>query len=140
MINMPTMKNKVFIDTNVFVALRDRNDSTHNRAKLVQDRLIKSGAIFFTSSDVIAESLTVISRKLGKGQAIGFLMEIESIAKEIFVDENLHIISRNFFNKVKSKNISFVDCSSVIVMKHNKINTVFSFDEDFRKLGVSLAE
>ena len=140
MTNMPTKTKKVFIDTNIFVALRDENDSTHNRAKLVLNRLMKAKVIFFTSSDVIAESLTVISRKLGKKHAIEFLKEIKFMAKEIFVDENIHLITRNFFKEVNSKNISFVDCSNIVVMKHNKISTLFSFDEHFKKLGINLAE
>lgn len=140
MTNMPTTKNRVFIDTNVFVALRDKSDSTHDRAKLVLDRLTKSGTTFFTSSEVIGETLTVISRKLGKKHAVEFLLEVGDMVKEIFVDENLHKISRSFFNEVKSKNVSFVDCSNVIVMKNNRIKAILSFDEDFKKLGVKLAE
>jgi len=137
---MPTRINRVFIDTNIFVALRDTSDSTHNRAKLILKKLVKARVNFCTSSDVIAESLTVISRKLGKKHAIEFLKEIKSMAKEIFVDEKLHVIARSFFKEVTSKNISFVDCSNVVVMKHHKINTIFSFDEDFRKMGAKLAE
>jgi len=40
---------------------------------------------------------------------------------------------------VSSKNISFIDCSSAVAMKRNKIKTIFSFDKDFKKLGVNLA-
>ena len=138
-INMPTRKNRVFIDTNIFVALRDKNDSTHKRAVQILERLIKADVIFFTSSDVIGETLTVISRKLGKTQAVKFLKEVEGMAREIFVDENLHRISRNFFTEVRSKTISFVDCSNVVVMKNSKIKTIFSFDEDFKKMWVKLA-
>ena len=138
-INMPTRKNRVFIDTNIFVALRDKNDSNHKRAVQILERLIKADVIFFTSSDVIGETLTVISRKLGKTQAVKFLKEVEGMAREIFVDENLHRISRNFFTEVRSKTISFVDCSNVVVMKNSKIKTIFSFDEDFKKMGVKLA-
>ena len=58
--------------------------------------------------------------------------------KEIFIDQAIHNETRKFFAKVKSKNISFIDCSSVIAMKRNKIKYIFSFDEDFRSMGVKL--
>ena len=129
---------KVFVDTNVYVAIRDETDSTHKKAIEFYELLRGAGCKFYTSSDIIAESLTVISKKLGKKIASEFLGEVENSTREIFVDEVTHKETRGFFKSVKSKNISFVDCSSVIAMKRNKIDVIFSFDEDFRKMGVSL--
>src|SRR3989339_212520 len=90
------MISKVFIDTNVFVALRDETDSTHIKAIHLYEALKSDNTKFMTSSDVIAESLTVISKKLGKKSAIDFLDGIEVFAKEIFIDENLHRETRKF--------------------------------------------
>ena len=138
MTNMPTIS-KVFIDTNVFVALKDDRDSTHQKAIILTNKFKNTYADFYTSSDVIGETLTVISQKLGKTQAIEFLKEIPFIAKEIFIDENIHKAARKLYRRVKSKNISFIDCSSAVAMKRNKIKVIFSFDEDFKSLGVNLA-
>lgn len=136
---MPTIS-KIFIDTNVFVAIKDDNDSTHDRAMLLLKTLKKSKKVkFYTSSDVIGESLTVISKKLGKLAAIEFLSQFKNYAHEIFIDKYLHQETRDFFRRVKSKNISFIDCSSVVAMKRHKIKTIFSFDQDFKSLGVQLA-
>lgn len=140
---IPSMTNtrmitKVFVDTNIFVALKDDRDSTHKKALKLLEVLNEQEAKLYTSSDVIAESLTVISMKLGKGVIREFLKETGSTVKEIYISEEMHRETRNFFQRVKSKNISFVDCSSVIAMKRNKIGTIFSFDEDFKKLGVKL--
>ena len=134
------MISKVFIDTNVFVALRDETDSTHTKAVHFYEILKSNNTKFITSSDIIAESLTVISRKLGKKSATDFLDGITAFAKEIFINENLHKETRKLFRRIKSKNVSFVDCSSVITMKKNKLDTIFSFDEDFKNLGVKLVE
>lgn len=132
------MISKVFIDTNIFVALRDETDSTHTKAIRLYEALKADNTKFITSSDVIAESLTVISKKLGKKSAIDLLGKIGVFAQEIFIDGNLHRETRKFFRRVKSKNISFVDCSSVVAMKKNGLDTIFSFDEDFKKLGIKL--
>jgi predicted nucleic acid-binding protein len=130
---------KLFVDTNIFVALRDETDSTYKKAQALLRKISKERYILYTSSDVIGETLTVISKKLGKGSARKFLEYIDSgLVNEIFIDEQLHQRARELFAQTPQKNISFIDCSSVIAMKSQKIDTIFSFDQDFKKLGLSL--
>lgn len=135
---MPTIS-KVFVDTNVFVAIRDTKDSTHNQAVKIYEELKSNKVKFFTSSDIIGETLTVLAKKLGKATAKEFLDNFSVLTKEIFIDKYLHQETRELFQRVKSKNISFIDFSSVVAMKRNKIKSIFSFDKDFKKLGVKLA-
>ena len=59
---------------------------------------------------------------------------------EFFFDESMYKDTKDLFLRNKSKNISFVDCSSVITMRRAKINVIFSFDDDFKKLGIKLLE
>jgi len=140
MINMHTIS-KVFVDTNVFVAIRDASDSTHKKAIKISEYLDKNKAKWCTSSDIIGETLTVLSKKLGKAICVDWYKDFKnSSIEEIFVDEKLHKETRGFYKRIKSKNISFIDCSSVISMKRNNIKYIFSFDEDFRKLGIKLVE
>jgi predicted nucleic acid-binding protein len=130
---------KVFVDTNVFVTIRDSTDSTHSRALKLSEFLDKSQVKWYTSSDVVGETLTVLSKKLGKKIAKDWYFDFKkSQIYEIFIDEKIHKETRDYFFKIRSKNTSFVDCSSVIAMKQNKIQITFSFDEDFRKMGVKL--
>jgi len=136
------MITKVFVDTNVFVALEDQNDSTHKKAVelsllLSQNKKMK----FYTSSEVIGETLTVLSHKLGKEIARLFMKKYKNNKMvEIFIDENMYKDTEDLFLRNKSKNISFIDCSSVIAMRRTKIKAIFSFDEDFKNLGVKLVE
>jgi predicted nucleic acid-binding protein len=131
--------NKAFVDTSVFVSLADGADSNHEKAVFLSEIIAKNNINLYTSSDVIGESLTVISRKLGKIDTGNFYKTYFCGAiKEIFIDQYFHRETRNFFFRVKSKNISFVDCSSVIAMKRNKIDVIFSFDTDFKSMGVKL--
>ena len=136
---MPTISS-VFIDTNVFVALEDKRDSTHQKAIELSEILLSQENIrYITSSEVIAETMTVLSKKLGKEAVKIFLKKHKkSNIAEIFFDEDLYQQTLKYFLEVKSKNTSFVDCSSVIAMKRNRIEAIFSFDEDFKKLGVKL--
>lgn len=135
---MPTIS-KVFVDTNVFVAIRDTNDSTHEKAVRLSQRLDDRGVKLFTSSDILGETLTVLSKKLGKAVCNDWYRDFQiSDVSEIFIDKFLHKESRDLFRRIKSKNISFIDCSSAVAMRRHKIKTIFSFDKDFKKLGVKL--
>lgn len=138
MTNMHTIS-RLFVDTNIFVALNDEADATHTKALELKEKIKGIANSLYTSSDVIGETLTVLSKKLGKEKVNEFYNNFPKLGiKEVFIDENIHNEARNFFAKVKSKNISFIDCSSVIAMKRNKIDVIFSFDEDFKRMGVKL--
>jgi len=140
MINM-RMISKVFVDTNVFVAIRDTTDTTHIRAIKISEYLHNHKVKWCTSSDIIGETLTVMSKKLGKAICVDWYKDFRnSRIEEIFVDEKLHKEARSAFKQIRSKNTSFIDCSSVVAMKRNKIKYIFSFDEDFRKMGMKLIE
>jgi len=136
------MITKVFVDTNVFVALEDQNDSTHKKAVELSSLLNQNKKMkFYTSSEVIGETLTVISHKLGKEIARLFIKRYKNNKMiEFFFDESMYKDTKDLFLRNKSKNISFVDCSSVITMRRAKINVIFSFDDDFKKLGIKLLE
>ena len=132
------MTSKVFVDTNVYVALRNTKDTTHQKAIQILNYLIDKGVKIYTSSDVIGESLTVISKIMGKAEAKGFLSDVQTMSNIIFVDEIAHKETQKYFFRVKSNKISFIDCSNVVIMKKYKIKYIFSFDEDFKKMGVEL--
>ena len=130
---------KVFVDTCSFVSLHDDRDSNHEKAIALAKILFEQKVQLYTSSDVIGETLTVIARKLGKKAAGDFYKEYgKSSIIELFVNHDIHEKTRDFFLHVTSKNISFIDCSNVIVMKQNSIQTIFTFDQDFKKFDVSL--
>lgn len=137
--NMPTKNDplKIFVDTSTFVSLQDISDPNHQKAKKLALKLQELDAHLYTSSDIIGEALTVISRKLGKQKAHEFYREyLKSGMEEIFIGIKLSEKTRKLFFKVKSKNISFIDCSNIIAMESAGIKSIFAFDQDFKKLGV----
>lgn len=105
-------------------------------------RKIESGEAgvtrILTSDYVIDEVITTIFARTGSfeltkklGQAI-----IESKAIErLTIDEETFIHSWEFFKRMGSIGMSFTDSTSAVLMKKKDINTVFSFDEHFKRLG-----
>jgi len=105
-------------------------------------RRIESGEAgvtrLLTSDYVVDEVITTIFARTGSfeltkkyGQAI-----IESRAIErLPVDEETFRQSWEYFKRVGDIGISFTDSASATLMKKKEVNTVFTFDEHFKKLG-----
>ncbi len=122
----------VFIDSCCFCGLNNSKDTLHIKSKLAFSSLRKEEHKLFTSNFIISETITVLSQRAGKKAASKF-------GEDIFNQDNLieilrtnisdEINSFNIFKKVKSKNISFVDVSTLALMKKYKINYLLTFDK-----------
>lgn len=132
---------KIFIDANVFVANTMPEDPLHHRARELAVQLKSEGPEFFTSSDVVKESLTIISQRGGKSAAKKFYSQItneKSGISIIFIDEKIHQQGLQLFQEITDKDISAVDCTSFALMRKLGIETVFTFDRHFQKAGFTL--
>lgn len=143
MTNMPTTSNTgkelIFFDTNAYVALSDQEDSTYHKAHRLMESLKHKNFIPITSSHIVSESLTVVSQKVGKGQALKFFDDLQNSETEtIFVDPIIHNQALELFPKIKSKNVSFVDATSFVIMKNRGIKVAFTFDQHFKTQGFKL--
>jgi uncharacterized protein len=125
----------VFIDTNVFVALFNKDDSLHKKATEIWHDLREGNALLHTSYFVISETLTVLRLRAGKGTALKFGRTIFEQTKA------LHLIPTNeqraksayeIFTDVPVKNFSFVD-ATIIATAHEQNLEVISFDKNLLK-------
>ena len=125
----------VFVDTGIFVALRNADDEFHERSKTLMKRALKSefGRIY-TSDYVIDEAVTTaivrtkrhdLAVDLGK-----YIMDSPRIVK-LRVDENCFKEAWLKFKAFKDKMTSFTDCTSLTLMEKFGINQILSFDADF---------
>lgn len=131
------MENKVFIDTNFWIALYSPLDSLHTKAEIFSQKLKNSGYQFYISNYIFSETTTILSQRAGRQEAVvvgNYLLENKDMTI-FFVDRNLQELSWEIFCETKKKNTSFVDCSTVAIMKAEGINSLLTFDqEDFAPL------
>jgi predicted nucleic acid-binding protein len=130
----------VFIDTSALYALAARRDKNHTPAKNAYEKLLNEGTIFVLTDHVLAESATLIRRKLGYQAAQDFLELIqqgEAIQLFRLVDVNGDILeaAKEIFKKDADPKLSFVDAVSLAVMQTYKIRRFFAFDEHFQRSG-----
>ena len=128
----------VFVDTNVFVARMDDQDLTHKDVVQLTHAL-PDDTLLFTSTQIVSESLTVITQKLGKQTAAALLDEFLSTdITIIYIDETIFKTPLLLFDKIKSKNVSFADYTSFVIFEQFKLDGVFTFDNHFKKQGIPI--
>lgn len=134
---MPNEKeSNIFIDTDAFVALIDKNDPNHGKAREINAYLEESKAIVYTSNFVFGEAVTVISQNVSHDMATVFGNKI--VQSEInLIDANrqhrLNAFDR--FTSAKSKNVRFTDYINMVLMDELNIKHIFSFDKHYKQEG-----
>lgn len=128
------MQRKILIDADVFVAINCQQDSNHKRATTLNRNLPLKEIFLIVSDPAFGEAITVISQKAGISKAVEFAEKLlESEIEIIEVDSILRRHALDIFKKQKSKNSRFTDCINMAIMKNEEIDTIFSFDEQYKK-------
>ncbi len=122
---------RLFVDSNFFVALFNPHDSLHAEATRLARALDAADQCVLTISNYIfLEVVTVLAQQRGKtvGNRVGEYLRNEPRIRCVHVDEVLHDDAWDLFTHVAHKNVSFVDASTIAVMKNEDITTLLSFD------------
>ena len=128
--------NALFIDSSALVALNDDHDSSHIEAIKILREISPLSVSRYISTNVILETITIVSQRLGKREAVKLLGELRSgNYTVVHPDEGLIREAEDIFQSVISKNVSYSDCVSFSVMRRYGIQWVFSFDLHFKKQG-----
>jgi hypothetical protein len=125
----------IFIDTGVFVALRNADDEFHTRGKELMKRALKCEfGTAFTSDYVLDEAITtalVRTKRHDLAVDIGkYIIESQRITK-LYTTEEIIAMAWKKFQTFKDKPMSFTDCVSLALMEKNRIKQIMSFDSGF---------
>ena len=124
----------IFIDASFYISLLKKNDANHEQA-VVKWRNLRLYERKMTSQAILGEVLTVGSQRYDKQLTIDFVEEVKA-GNTVIILETVALIDHAWetFKKVKSKNVSWVDCYSWTIIQVHKIATVLTFDKDFQRL------
>ncbi len=125
----------VFIDTSYIIALYNSQDSQHQKALRLKKEIGQNLKLTI-SNYIFLETVTILSQQIGKKDAndIGKLMFSSNKFNFLHISPRIDLKSWHVFQQIKNKNISYVDCSNVILMKEEQIPKIITFDKDFEKL------
>ena len=128
----------IFVDTNAWISLVDDKDRFYTTATrwFQKDTSLE----FVTTNLVIIESLGWLRYNKGRSASIELGRRFyESadlkIERVTLIDEKR---AWELFRKIDSRGVSMIDCTSFVVMKRLKVGEVFTFDQDFKKLGFTV--
>jgi predicted nucleic acid-binding protein len=131
----------VLVDSDAFVGWIMPDDAHHHRVSERFERIFVRRRRLVTTSWVIAETATVLSRKAGQEVARLFLERVELLGfPVIHMSEKLQAATVELFKAQLGRNVSMVDCSNVVVMETFEIRAILSFDEFyFKRMGLKAA-
>ena len=132
----------VFVDSDAFVALAKTDDSNHSAAIEIFEQLKTKEVKFLTSNYVFAETITVISQQVGREQALSFIRSMKGSESPFpcrWVDSDIEVTALEIFSKQTSKNVSFVDCTNIAIVREDDLDAIFSFDSVYRKNSICYA-
>lgn len=136
--NTSTAEGSCFLDTGIFFAAYNKNDSMHldGTLALVSSQLGWFGRVY-TSTYVIDEALTLTKVKMGGHHAVRLANDITQSRKitRLKVDDDQTVI-RDAMDQFKRhsdvRGLSFTDCTTLVLRERLKIDILLSFDRGFR--------
>jgi predicted nucleic acid-binding protein len=136
------MSSLVFVDTWAWLALALRRDQFHEAAKRRHASLRAAGRRYVTSDYILCELVTQLFRTLPANQAEQFCavvlqsctdgtFQLEQITSQRFA--NAWELRRQYVDKPR---ISFVDFTTMAVMKEMDVTEIFTGDAHFLQVNL----
>lgn len=124
----------MFVDTGGWYALVREDDIFHEQAKEVFANF--NGRVI-TSDFVVSETVSLLQRRVGVEVAIQLAQRLfdPRLTKIIYFNQKLFAKLGKEFVKPHSRDVSFVDVSSLIAIREHKIDRVLAFDKHLTPSG-----
>ena len=131
------MLGRVFVDTGAWFALQVEDDEHHDSARRTLPTLLASCRSLVTSNLVIGETYTLPRMTAGHAEAQRFIETIKQSAKlaRVFVTESGEQQAYQLLQRYADQPFSFVDATSFVIMRQQRIRYAFAFDRHFVTAG-----
>jgi len=123
----------IFLDSSVIISYKIKDDVNNDKAVKIIKKIMEYDRIV-VSEYVFAEVVTVLSMQeslkaaVDVGERLKNAKEVEILKLEKLFEETWEIF------REKGKYLSFVDCSSIAIMKNMGIKKIATFDKDFKQI------
>ena len=128
---------ETFVDAVAWIALVNKRDSLHEKAKKVFADLRRQNYKFVTTEFILMEFANALSAPDFREKAAIFIEGLRETAAIEIVPASSELFSAGFnlYRIRLDKEWSLVDCTSFIVMKERKIIEAFTEDHHFEQSG-----
>lgn len=127
-----------FCDTSFFYACLDPKDANHRGARILVDESASAGTTWCTTWDIVSETVTLLRYRRNAQTALAFLSEVKPSLQIVPYGDRVRDEAEDMFRTyARDHRLSFCDAISFIVIT-SLLDHVpcFTFDEDFRRLGL----
>jgi predicted nucleic acid-binding protein len=125
----------VFLDTSAFLAVIDRDDSNHPKAKKAWIDLLENDDTLVTNNYALLECLALLQHRIGMNAVKVFVDDILPLINVEWIGEETHNSALSAMLAASRKNLSCVDCVCFETMRSFGIKKAFVFDRHFREQG-----
>jgi predicted nucleic acid-binding protein len=134
------LPSRLFCDTSFFYACFDHNDANHERAEELNDEAADLAVTFFTTWDIVGETVTLLRYRKGFKPALTFLTEVKPYLHIVNYGEAARREAEQIFRRYgRDHKLSFCDAISFVVITTLLDNVPsLAFDGDFRALGLNV--
>lgn len=125
----------VFADTSALLAVLDADDARHAAALAGWRTLLNARTRFVTSNYVVMECSALVQHRLGMIHLRRLLSEVLLPVRVEWVTPEEHHAAQRTLLQADRRSLSWVDCTSFVVMQRFGIETCFAFDPHFAEQG-----
>lgn len=131
---------RVFCDTSFFHACFDASDTHHPQARALVSVATTARVALWTTWDVVSETVTLLRYRLGYAPAVTFIDDLCPRLRIVEYGSEWRMQAVDVFRKYgRERRLSFCDAISFLVVTVLlERMPCFAFDEDFRRLGLTV--
>jgi len=123
-----------YLDTSALIALSDRRDRHHEEAKTYLEEALNKGVRFVVGRHVVIEYIDGVVKRVSKEKGIEELNNI--LGSRMLVVEKMReedwTKAVEYFKRYGELGVDLTDCISFSIMERMEIDSVFTFDSDFK--------
>ena len=130
----------IFADSSGFIATFDARDQRHQRAAQAWKSLETEGIYILTTQLVVAETVTHLRRRAGwePSRKIGEVLLRSQVIKVVGLSSGQLDAAWLEFVRNADPKFSLCDAASIVLMREQGINRIFTFDQHFTAYGFDL--
>ena len=134
------MNHFVFVDTSAWLALINKSDAFHVKAKNIRDILLHDNIQFIVTDYVIVEVANSLSKIPWRSSAIQLINSIQLSENTRVVEINKEIYNEawELYSNKTDKEWGLTDCASFLVMNRYAITKAFTNDHHFEQMGFKI--
>lgn len=128
---------KVFVDTAAWLALLNKDDGLHDRARQAMQSLRQQNAFLVTTEFVLLEVADALSAPTQRGRTVKFINGLRQLRLLSIMPASQSLWAENWrlYSDRPDKDWSLTDCSCFVVMAKEGISQAFTSDHNFEQAG-----